>query len=88
MRTRGTGSLAAIPTALLLGVFAAASPAQEAQDQQPELGCDPSAIQWFIPGQFEEALARAKEEKRLLIIKGISFGVDDVGAKCATKGKW
>jgi len=52
------------------------------------LGCDKTAIQWFKPGEFEIALARAKKNKRLLIIKGISFGVDDAGAKCATKGKW
>ncbi len=57
--------------------------------KQPiKLGCDRSAIQWSIPGQFKQARARAKRQKRLLIIKGISFGVDDAGAKCATKGKW
>jgi hypothetical protein len=75
-----TGRLAA----LLLTAFGVVAPAQS----KAELGCDPSAIRWFIPGQFKEALARAKAEKRLLVIKGISFGVDDVGAKCATKGKW
>ena len=79
-----TGRLAAIPTALLLSLLGGTAPAQ----QEPELGCDPAAIRWFIPGEFKEALERAKEEKRLLIIKGISFGVDDAGAKCATKGKW
>jgi hypothetical protein len=79
-----TGRLAAIPTALLVVVFGASTPAQSDGD----LGCDPSAIRWFIPGQFQDARARAKAEKRLLVIKGISFGVDDVGAKCATKGKW
>lgn len=78
-----TGRLAAIPTALFGFVFGASTPAQS-----DGFGCDPSAIQWFVPGQFEKALARAKEEKRLLVIKGISFGVDDAGAKCATKGKW
>ena len=79
-----TARLAAIPTALLLSFLGGAAPAQ----QEPELGCDASAIRWFIPGEFKEALERAKEEKRLLIIKGITFGVDAAGAKCATKGKW
>jgi len=79
-----TERLAALPTALLLSLLGGTVLAQ----QEPELGCDPSAIRWFIPGEFKAAQKRAKEEKRLLIIKGISFGVDDAGAKCATKGKW
>lgn len=52
------------------------------------LGCDKTAIEWLKPGEFEVARSRAQKEKRLLIIKGISFGVDDAGAKCATKGMW
>lgn len=54
----------------------------------PEFGCDRSAIRWTLPGHFDEALARAKKENRLIIIKGIAFGVDEAGAKCATKGDW
>ena len=77
-------SLAAIP--MLGAVTTAQNPGPS--KQPAKLGCDRSAIQWFIPGQFKEARARAKQQKRLLIIKGISFGVDDAGAKCATKGKW
>jgi len=83
-----TGRLAAIPTLLLLSLLGGTAPGQQQAQQEPELGCDPSAIRWFIPGEFKAAQKRAKEEKRLLIIKGISFGVDDAGAKCATKGKW
>ncbi len=78
-------AIPALSAVLLPGVFLGGRlPAQS----EPALGCDPSAIQWFIPGQFKQALQRAKEEKRLLVIKGISFGVDDAGAQCATKGKW
>ena len=55
---------------------------------QDEYGCDRSAIWWTLPGHFKEALARAKKENRLIIIKGIAFGVDEAGAKCATKGEW
>ncbi|HEX6813514.1 MAG TPA: hypothetical protein VF384_17980 [Planctomycetota bacterium] len=50
--------------------------------------CDRTAIEWVLPGDFEQALARAQKEQRILVIKGISFGVDDEGAKCATKGVW
>ncbi len=75
-----------ITPAVLLGSLIAGT----ALAQQPDtgLGCDRSAIRWFIPGQFQDARERARKEKRLLIIKGISFGVDNAGAKCATKGKW
>ena len=61
----------------------------QAQDAAPEpAACDPSAIQWFLPGDFAKARATAERTGRLLAIKGISFGVDEVGARCATKGRW
>lgn len=50
--------------------------------------CDRSAIEWVLPGDFPQALARCKQEQRILVVKGISFGVDVAGAKCATKGVW
>ena len=56
--------------------------------QQGEAACDRSAIEWVLPGDFPQALARAKAEQRMLVVKGISFGVDVAGAKCATKGVW
>ena len=71
-----------VPTALLLA--GSASPLQA----QHDTACDRTAIQWVLPGDFEQALARAQKEQRILVIKGISFGVDDEGAKCATKGVW
>lgn len=46
------------------------------------------AIAWHLPHDFDAAVARAKKQKRILVIKGVSFGIDDAGAKCATKGKW
>jgi hypothetical protein len=55
---------------------------------QHDITCDRTAIAWMLPGDFEQALARAQKEQRILVIKGISFGVDDAGAKCATKGVW
>jgi len=41
-----------------------------------------------LPGDFPQAIARAQKEQRIVVIKGISFGVDGAGAKCATKGVW
>lgn len=49
---------------------------------------DATAIAWFLPGQFTDAVNQARKEHRLLMVKGISFGVDAVGAKCATQGNW
>lgn len=45
-------------------------------------------IVWTHPGDFEKARERARTENRILIIKGIAFGVDEEGARCATKGDW
>lgn len=49
---------------------------------------DPAKIEWITPGDFKKAQARATAETRLIVIKGISFGVDKLGATCATKGDW
>lgn len=49
---------------------------------------DDASIRWFRPGQFEDAVAAAKSSGRFLLLKGISFGIDSVGAECATKGTW
>ena len=56
--------------------------------EAPQFGCDSSAIKWVLPGDFDRAVKRAGSEKRLIVIKGVSFGIDEDGAKCATKGKW
>lgn len=62
--------------------WAVPSPAAEPACQ------DTTAIAWFLPGQFEEARKAAEKQGRLLMIKGIAFGIDEAGAKCATKGCW
>lgn len=49
---------------------------------------DPSKIEWTTPGHFKKAFERCGQEGRLLVLKGISFGVDAEGAVCATKGDW
>ena len=56
------GGLAAT-TGLLVTVISGGVAARE-----QELGCDPSAIRWHVPGQFKAARERASKEKRLLII--------------------
>ena len=53
-----------------------------------EVDCDRSAIRWELPDAFETARKRAADGNRILLIKGVSFGIDDVGATCATKGRW
>ena len=51
-------------------------------------GCDSSAIKWTLPGNFKAAQKQAIKEKRLLILKGVSFGIDKLGASDATCGTW
>lgn len=62
--------------------------AQQESTQAKTLVCDTAAIDWFLPGDFEAALKKAKAEDRMLLIKGVSFGIDAAGAKCATEGTW
>ena len=71
--------------ALLTALLAGSVPAQEADLQA---ACNDTNIRWVLPGDFASAQQRAQHERRLLLIKGISFGVDEAGATCATKGKW
>lgn len=49
---------------------------------------DARVVNFYLPAEFEQALADAKESNRLLLIKGVAFGVDQLGATCATKGHW
>ena len=49
---------------------------------------DQAAIEWKLPHQFDEAVREAKAKNRILLIKGVSFGIDEAGATCATDGMW
>lgn len=71
-------------TSLVLPALALA-PVVRAQEP---LVCDDSAIDWVLPGHFPDAWERARAERRILLIKGVSFGIDAAGAKCATEGTW
>lgn len=82
-------------TAPLLFVVLAAAPVSAAPEDAPaddapaaDGACDAAAIDWVLPGHFDDALKRAKDTRRILIVKGVSFGIDELGAKCATKGHW
>ena len=70
---------------LTLAALLAAGPTLAAEPK----GCqDTTAIHWHLPGDFEAAKAAADKANRILLIKGIAFGVDAEGAKCANKGCW
>ena len=55
---------------------------------EDEVVGDTRVVNFYLPAEFEQALADARESNRLLLIKGVAFGVDQLGATCATKGHW
>ncbi len=58
-------------------------------DQPSKLKCfNSEAIQWVYPGKFKTALEKAKKQNRIILMKGLGFGLDELGTKCATKGCW
>lgn len=63
-------------------------PIVRAADEQPAGPGDSRVADFFLPGQFLEARMKAMETNRSLLIKGVAFGMDEAGAKCATKGHW
>jgi hypothetical protein len=78
-----------ITAAALVPLLVPLGPSTQEAGAEPEpYGFDASAIEWVLPGDFEAALARAKAEERLILIKGVAFGIDAEGASCATKGRW
>ena len=50
--------------------------------------CDSRSIQWIFPGNLSEARERCRRENRLLLIKGVSFGIDEEGLRSPTMGTW
>ena len=62
----------------------------EAQDSDLKTSShnDTSQIHWELPGSFDKALERARTSNRILMVKGVSFGIDSIGATCANKGTW
>ena len=45
-------------------------------------------IDWFSPGEFAKARKKAAATGRLILVKGISFGIDARGAADARCGSW
>jgi hypothetical protein len=72
----------------LATVLSAYGPLGAQQDDAAMPPCNKTQIQWVLPGNFDAARQRAVTEQRMLLIKGISFGIDEAGAQCATKGLW
>lgn len=82
-------------TPVLVALFAAPAiarpqpnPPATAAPRVQQFTCDESAIDWHTPDAFEAAIAEAKASNRIILIKGVSFGIDAAGAKCATEGTW
>lgn len=73
---------------LALALVASSQASPVALKAEAPVYSDTSAIQWVLPADFDEALARARSQNRLLLIKGVSFGIDAAGASCATAGTW
>lgn len=53
-----------------------------------EYGFNSESINWVIPGKFDEALQAANDQNRMLLVRALGFGLDELGASCATKGCW
>ena len=77
---------------LIIALLALCAPALSAQGKtttEPEKKVgDTRVVDFFLPNQFGKAKTASKERNRCLLIKGVAFGVDKVGAGCATKGHW
>ncbi len=75
------GLLGAVPQLTLAGALT--EPGQEMSRAS-----DSAAIEWILPGEFERARKRATDENKILLVKGVSFGIDELGARDATRGQW
>jgi hypothetical protein len=72
----------------LIGVFAMFGTTQGAELPTNQPCGDIVAIRFFLPGEFKKAQAEARKSNRCMLIKGVAFGVDELGAKQPTKGHW
>jgi len=71
---------------LILSACAFTSVVSAAEKVAGVKGGDPAKIEFVLP--FEKALAKAKQEKRLIFIKPIYGGVNDAGYKDYRCGSW
>ena len=49
---------------------------------------EPLAVQSLAPGEFDDARRTADKPRRLPILEGVAFGIDERGSNSATKGTW
>ena len=82
-----TTRIGRVAVGTLVGIVLVSSWGPAADASEPRERAQ-AAIDWKLPHQFDEAVAEAERSKRILVIKGVSFGIDPEGAQCATKGKW
>ncbi len=73
---------------VLIASLCLASTSLGQNNESIEFGFNSEAIDWVIPGEFKNALDQSKQQERILLIRGLGFGLDELGATCATKGCW
>ncbi|HEY3226632.1 MAG TPA: hypothetical protein VGK61_06550 [Planctomycetota bacterium] len=54
--------------------------------QEPDGPGDRSRIEFFYAGQFKEALRKAADEHRMLLVKGVSVILDEDAARDVKRG--
>ena len=72
---------------ITLAVFTAGAGRAGESTPAPKAG-DDDTCRFFLPGKFTDAMAKAAETNRCLLIKGVAVGMDRVGAACSTRGHW
>lgn len=78
-----------VPLLVAISTWGASAFAQDSDKPASQLECfNSEAIDWYVPGSFDEAHAKAKEQNRMLLMRALGFGLDELGASCATKGCW
>ena len=69
-------------------VIGADAPHEESGQPAIDAEGDTRVVDFYLPHEFEQALKASKQQNRCLLIKGVAFGIDAAGEKCATKGHW
>lgn len=73
---------------VLVGILLLAGTSHAQDDSQTKIDLNSQSIQWFVPGKFEDAMEKSRQQERILLMRGLGFGLDEEGASCATKGCW
>lgn len=73
---------------LFVGSICEAQENSAAANDSTTWGFNDEKIDWYYPNDFDSAKESAKDNVRILLVKGLGFGLDELGATCATKGCW